>query len=571
MDATEIFLDGNSLTELGSHTFIGRKNLRILHLNDSRISTIQNKTFNGLRSLAVLHLEGNELSSLAGYEFETLSNLRELYLQDNLLRTVHNATFKFLRSLEVLHLHNNRLIDFPVWQLALNPFLVSVKLAENLWSCDCEYMERFRSWMSVYSSKIFDSEAVACVSNEANSGNVRMADFDVGACNSVHDMNGVIATTRVQELVGEGYLPMLAATLASFAVVLMVLFVAFVYRHTLRVYIHSKYGVRVFDTSFDDDDELFAASENGSLDSVNSGSAVPKMFDVFVSYSPKDDLFVRNVLASELEQGHSRYKTCLFHRDVAGQTYLADVLVQATEASRRSIMVLSENFLKSEWSRYDYKSGLHQAMKCNRGSKSGGGRGNKMIVIILGDVSSRDLDPDLRLYLKTSGVVLKYGDRMFWQKLRYALPDVPMAKLPGRNNNALNNHVVQHTYAVQQQTQQQQPQRPEEHYYQTPRYAGYALPPPQPAVSPQQHLQQQQAALFPGSHPSQQQQALNHHYQQLSISSSSSSAASGRPTSRVVAMPPVPGAQVMRTSPPLNSPPPVPTASVDSRQVVMHI
>merc|ERR1719284_1113854 len=99
---------------------------------------------------------------------------------------------------------------------------------------------------------------------------------------------------------------MLAATLASFAVVLLVLLLAFVYRHTLRVYIHSKYGVRVFDTSFDDDDEL-VVSENGSLDSVatatggGSGGS-PKLFDVFISYSPKDDLFAREVLAAELEQ-----------------------------------------------------------------------------------------------------------------------------------------------------------------------------------------------------------------------------------------------------------------------------
>merc|ERR1719220_736602 len=96
-------------------------------------------------------------------------------------------TFKALKSLEVLTIDNNRILDFPVWQLALNPFLVSVKLAENLWSCDCEYMERFRSWMSVYSSKIFDSEAVACVSNEATEAdeetNLRIADFDVGNCN----------------------------------------------------------------------------------------------------------------------------------------------------------------------------------------------------------------------------------------------------------------------------------------------------------------------------------------------------------------------------------------------------
>ena len=46
------------------------------------------------------------------------------------------------------------------------------------------------------------------------------------------------------------------------------------------------------------------------------------------------------------------------------------------------------------------------------------------MVVLLGDVGSRrDLDPDLRLYLKQA-TVLQWGDRLFWEKLRYALPDV---------------------------------------------------------------------------------------------------------------------------------------------------
>jgi Leucine-rich repeat (LRR) protein len=556
MDATEIFLDGNSLTELGSHTFIGRKNLRILHLNNSGIELLQNKTFNGLKSLAVLHLESNQLTSLEGYEFETLSSLRELYLENNFLGHIHNATFKFLKSLEVLHLHGNRLMDFPAWQLAFNPFLVSVKLAENLWSCDCEYMERFRSWMSVYSSKIFDSEAVACVSNEANGiGNVRVSDFDVSTCtvNGEHSMNGIVATTRVQELVGEGYLPMLAATLASFAVVLLLLFAMFVYRHTLRVYIHAKYGVRVFDSSFDDHEDDLVVSENGSLDSVATSSTSPKFFDIFVSYSPKDDLFVREVLAPELEQGSQSqsktFKTCLFHRDIGRQTFLADHMVQVTEASRRSIVVLSENFLKSEWSRYDYKSGLHQAMRSkNRKNNS------RMIVVILGDVSNRDLDPDLRLYLKTS-VVLHWGDRLFWQKLRYALPDVPMAKLAKNNNVSANANVI-HSIGGGQ----------EEHYYQQPRYSAYMPPPPLTSayMSPPQGPPLPPTTLPPQQLPSQ--QHINH-YQQLSIGSSSAGSmrSGSRPPSNLTQrMPSIPGAQVpvsRMTSPVI----------VDNGQVVMHI
>lgn len=37
MDATELLLDGNNLLKLKSHTFIGRKNLRTLYLNNSNI------------------------------------------------------------------------------------------------------------------------------------------------------------------------------------------------------------------------------------------------------------------------------------------------------------------------------------------------------------------------------------------------------------------------------------------------------------------------------------------------------------------------------------------------------
>ncbi len=517
MDATEIFLDGNVLTELDSHTFIGRKNLHVLHLNNSQIGSIQNKTFNGLKSLSVLHLEDNNIASLGGHEFESLSGLRELYLQNNAISSVASHTFKFLRSLEVLHLHGNRIIDFPVWQLAFNPFLVSVRLAENLWSCDCEYMERFRSWMSVSSSKIFDAESVTCVSNEASTDsdssstavaaaatvgdNVRMSDFDVSTCTS---MQSVKATTRVQELVDEDYLPLLAATLASFALVLLILLAAFLYRHTLRVYIHSKYGVRVFDSSFSDNDNVDSATlESGSNSSGSSGQQQQRLFDVFISYSPKDDHFVREVLARELEVGQNQqYHLCLHHRDIAGATttagssavaaaHAADTVVRAAAASRRTVVVLSENFLRSEWSRYEYKSALHQALRS--------GLRRRLLVVTLGDVNSRDLDPDLRLYLKTS-IVLPWGDRLFWEKLRYALPDVPIRKM--KNSPPAN--MLTSNLILQQQQQSEVMMnlmsnnnlKPaagglstldaasiEGHYYQQPRYATYLPPPPPSSVA----------------------------------------------------------------------------------------
>lgn len=163
MDATEIFLDGNVVGELHSHTFIGRKNLKALYLNHSLISSVQNHTFNGLAALEILHLEGNSIKELQGDEFHGLKALKELYLQNNLIRSVNNVTFRELESLETLYLHGNRLIDFPPWQLSFNPKLGAIRLADNTWSCECGFVETFHNWLVKHSQDVLDSQGVACV------------------------------------------------------------------------------------------------------------------------------------------------------------------------------------------------------------------------------------------------------------------------------------------------------------------------------------------------------------------------------------------------------------------------
>ena len=89
--------------------------------------------------------------------------------------------------------------------------------------------------------------------------------------------------------------------------------------------------------------------------------------------------------------------------------------MRAAEAAHRTIIVMSANFLATEWSRYDYKSGLLQAV-------NNGGQGRKVVFIVLGGVESSLLDPSLRLLLKNN-IVLHWGEPLFWEKLRYSLPD----------------------------------------------------------------------------------------------------------------------------------------------------
>ncbi|XP_051153123.1 toll-like receptor Tollo [Leptopilina boulardi] len=414
MDATRLYLDGNDLRVIASHAFIGRKKLKVLFLNNSNIEIVQNRSFNGLRELEDLHLQDNGIRELRGHEFEGLESLKILHLENNRLSIIGNNTFTSLLSLKVLRLHGNRLIKLSVWSL---PLTIEVTLAENLWSCDCDYLKDFRKWIQSPKVIVTDEKELECYTNGTT-------DFDNNPIedNGVefslltttgYSANGTICSNLENNMENssvygnfakktsfsdQDYLPLLVSTLVCFLILVITCILAFVFRHELRVWFHSRFGVRIFyrhaDVDRDDRD---------------------KLFDAFVSYSSKDEAFVAEELAPVLEMGNPSYKLCLHYRDFPVGNFIADTIVQAVESSRRTIMVLSENFIKSEWCRFDFKSAHHQVLRDRR---------RRLILVLVGEVPQRDLDPDIRLYLKTN-TYLQWGDKLFWEKLRFALPDVP--------------------------------------------------------------------------------------------------------------------------------------------------
>ena len=424
MDATRLYLDGNDLRIVASHAFIGRKKLKVLFLNASNIEIVQNRSFNGLRDLEDLHLQDNRIRELRGHEFEGLDNLKSLYLHNNDIASIANNTFGPLRSLRFLRLQGNHLTTLAVWSL---PTSIEVSLSRNPWSCECDYLQVYREWIRASVSRVSDLGQVRCVLNvtelEAFGDEVYRDDefgFSLTSTNTVDNnysnvttnvatsctglasidngIQGNLTKTIIERQALQDYLPLLVATLAAFLVVMLLCMLGFIFRQEFRVWFHSRFGVRIFyrntDTDRDDRD---------------------KLFDAFVSYSSKDEAFVAEELAPVLEMGNPSYKLCLHYRDFPVGSFIADTIVQAVESSRRTIMVLSENFIKSEWCRFDFKSAHHQVLRDRR---------RRLILVLVGDVPQRDLDPDIRLYLKTN-TYLQWGDKLFWEKLRFALPDVP--------------------------------------------------------------------------------------------------------------------------------------------------
>ncbi|KAG8453992.1 hypothetical protein GDO86_000567 [Hymenochirus boettgeri] len=76
-------------------------------------------------------------------------------------------------------------------------------------------------------------------------------------------------------------------------------------------------------------------------------------YDAFVSYSEQDFEWVENMMVPQLENSTPPLKLCLHKRDFVPGRWIIDNVIDAMETSYRTLFVLSEQFVKSEWCKYE--------------------------------------------------------------------------------------------------------------------------------------------------------------------------------------------------------------------------
>uniref|UniRef100_T1GEJ0 TIR domain-containing protein n=1 Tax=Megaselia scalaris TaxID=36166 RepID=T1GEJ0_MEGSC len=366
MDSTIVYLDGNMFPILDNHAFIGRKNLRELYVNNSGVTSIKPKTFSGLTSLAILHLEDNKL--------------------------------------KVLRLDGNKLHSIPIWQMQLSQFKTNIKslyLGGNEWSCRCKFLQELTTFVADNALIIQDSQDIYCM--DAVTGKKELDFNATSACSDYYAGGSVL-----QNGIPKTYLPLLAVALI-FIFLFVILIVIFVFREPLRIWLFAHYGVRVFGPRCEESE---------------------KLYDAVLLHSAKDTEFVMQCLITELEAGRPPLRICLQHRDLSHEATHFQVL-EAARVSRRVIILLTRNFLQTEWSRCELRRAVHDALR---------GRPHKLVIIEEPDVClEAEMDVELVPYLKTSGVNrIRRNDRHFWEKLRYALP----VDFPYRGNNYTIDHMT---------------------------------------------------------------------------------------------------------------------------------
>ncbi|CRK86773.1 CLUMA_CG000605, isoform A [Clunio marinus] len=436
-DTTELYLDGNNYPELDVAPFRQHSKLRHLFLNSSKVEIIRNRTFFGLSTLQTLHLHDNRLQKLYGYEFEQLLKLKELNLHNNQLTFIGNQTFAYLKSLQFLRIDGNRLVNTLLWQLlpSINSNseaiqLERISMGRNPWSCRCRFIQEMTQFVAENALIIQDAQDIYCVDEENE--NIQR-ELDLNSTSACSDFYLSSSKTGIANFIlFHDFIPLLFTLIVT--ICLLILFVVlFVFRAQLKLWFCSHYGF--FGPPCEDTE---------------------KLYDAVIFHSAKDIEYVIKHIANEFESGRPpNLRMCLQYRDLNEDANYIQLLETAC-ASRKIVILLTRNFLQTEWVRFDLRRAVHESLR---------GRPYKLVIIEDADVGS-DAENDIELlpYLKASGVSrIKRNDRNFVDKLRYALPMEVVYR--GTNNYTLEHQ--QHHMTLPNYPQHMVPQQHQQMKHQT--------------------------------------------------------------------------------------------------------
>ncbi|CAI9716783.1 toll-like receptor Tollo [Octopus vulgaris] len=383
---THIDLSGNKLNYLYNTNFTDHSAAEVLYMNNSQILIVANKTFITFTSLKKLYLQNNFIEALQQKSFEGLKNLLELILYNNKIQYIPENTFSETPKLKYLDLRNNKLQTITS-EMFSSKALQKMYLIGNPWSCECNDASEFEKIYANDTELLANGEQILCKKYDDTLVNIFKHVQEFCQNNVTHNI------TRFAFRQDKVLISTMSAVSSVVVLILIITIVLYVYRQEIQLLIFIHFGYRFMSK------KLIIDEEN-------------KLYDAFVSFDNSLDLFVLNELLPQLEQNDPPYKLCVHFRDFEVGLQITENIINSIENSKRTILLITDNFLKSEWCKYEFQTahydGLSQKM-------------NTLIVVLFENINEELLDPDLKLYLKTK-TYLKYDDPSFWNKLRFALP-----------------------------------------------------------------------------------------------------------------------------------------------------
>ena len=335
---SHLYLDRNALTVLTDElqTLVNLKTLQLqenklsLHILDSFQFSIEIKMidltrnqdfcvnslcqsmFQNLKQLSTLHLQSTRLTTLESDMFLGLYNLHVLDLSLNLLSFIHPEVFVPLSKLTDLILTQNRLTMFKVGTFRHLTSIRNLYLQENPFMCNCE-MFWFSQWMIFTDVNVQDitvKKHYVC-SNPQAERNKDLLDYMANADCLYTDF-----TTKFTIFI-------------SLIVVCMLISMIYRYRWHLRYNLY-KLKYKKMD--------------------INQRSQRQFIYDAFVCYHYSSMKWIIEKMIPELERKHGM-KLCIHHRDWPAGEAIVDNIMNSIQQSRTTVFLVSKSFAQSLWGR----------------------------------------------------------------------------------------------------------------------------------------------------------------------------------------------------------------------------
>lgn len=387
--------------------FRGLYSLRVLLLSGCGISFLPPDVFSYLSSLEYLSLRENELTAVSPALFLPLPHLIGVDLSDNQLAYTRNASQRLFENnteLEFVFLSRNKLTSLNPIMLEDAVFLTRLELYDNNILCQCVPFLSTKSWLKKRNITLLD---------------MNIAGLPTLRCSSPDEWINRPVTEYIDSLGDNCLLPPSEDPFTIWIIVIFVTFLVLSFAMAAFAYHYRSY-IRYW---------IFLARMDiwrRGLRGKASEDYNDYQYDAFVSYSNEDRNFVVRLVAM-LENYEPYLKLCVYERDFEIGSVISESVLQSVALSRRTLLVVSDAFARSQWCRWELQLAEHHRLFLREENEGG----DPLIMIKLGEVTETHMTPTLKYLLRTR-IYLEWDSepskqRQFWDKLRTALAPPPVS------------------------------------------------------------------------------------------------------------------------------------------------
>ncbi|XP_052064964.1 toll-like receptor 4 [Mytilus californianus] len=370
-------------------------NLRCLLLQNNLLglvipTDVNGEIFQNLHNVVYINLSKNKITNIPNMLFQRQYNLESLDLSENMIEDI-NFKLSHMKKLTFLNLRNNRLSSLGNYVMnALNSIAkmktnLTIDLCGNNLVCNCDSLS-FLKWIIDTPTILHHREEYECKTSQ-------------NTISLLQNPREVYETIRKECMSYEGLIIGLTTGILMF---IFILCGGIVYRYRWKLrYLYYMVKVKWNDPepqSDNKDERLY-------------------MYDAFVSYANEDDKFVHHKLLNNLEK-NCGIQLCLHRRNFLPGNDIATNITSAIHNSRKTIVIMSSNYLASYWCMFEYNMAKMESIyerNCE----------NILFLVFYEQMSACNLPLRILELVHCQSYIEypndEYGDVVFWEQLQKAI------------------------------------------------------------------------------------------------------------------------------------------------------